>query len=473
MKKTAHLISRNILSTAAVLSLMWVAAFAVAPTGWYAPWTELDPDCAPWDTDCIVQSVAVESDPLRKFVEWSGGLNAVYNGGNVGIGTDDPDSNLNIKWENPVLNIQNTKFESESWGILRFWHDQAWWTTPIAEIKWNLVNWSDTLRAGDLEFYTSDDGILSEKMVIKNSGNVWIWTINPTKLLEVVSTTSNASWWFFGTNDSQNGIAVGSNDMDRWTVFQNWTSNDFQVHSNHENELEWRWVKLAIENETGNVWIWTIPITKLDVRWEGTEIRVWSNTDKVRLSQSATNTMLILWSPIAANWIFTYKRSAWKLVYSNGTAWSEIERFTIDHYGNVWIWTTDPDHKLVVSSEDSSVLSLSTASLNAWLKIENNSWSWSFVSMRFRLANNIADAMIAAEQVWANKSNLHFFTEGSGTDADMIISSDGNVWIWTTAPTSKLHVNGILEYADNAAAIAGGLTAGAIYRTGDLLKIVH
>jgi len=32
---------------------------------------------------------------------------------------------------------------------------------------------------------------------------------------------------------------------------------------------------------------------------------------------------------------------------------------------------------------------------------------------------------------------------------------------------------GILEYADNAAALAGGLTAGMQYRTGDLLKIVH
>ena len=29
------------------------------------------------------------------------------------------------------------------------------------------------------------------------------------------------------------------------------------------------------------------------------------------------------------------------------------------------------------------------------------------------------------------------------------------------------------EYADNAAAILGGLTVGKIYRTGDALKIVH
>lgn len=29
------------------------------------------------------------------------------------------------------------------------------------------------------------------------------------------------------------------------------------------------------------------------------------------------------------------------------------------------------------------------------------------------------------------------------------------------------------EYADNAAALAGGLVIGQVYRTGDLLKVVH
>jgi hypothetical protein len=33
--------------------------------------------------------------------------------------------------------------------------------------------------------------------------------------------------------------------------------------------------------------------------------------------------------------------------------------------------------------------------------------------------------------------------------------------------------SGVVEYADNAAALTGGLVAGAIYRTGDALKIVH
>ncbi len=50
--------------------------------------------------------------------------------------------------------------------------------------------------------------------------------------------------------------------------------------------------------------------------------------------------------------------------------------------------------------------------------------------------------------------------------------SGGNVGIGTEIPTSKLHVTGIIEYSDNAAAVTAGLTPGAFYRTGEILKIV-
>ena len=49
----------------------------------------------------------------------------------------------------------------------------------------------------------------------------------------------------------------------------------------------------------------------------------------------------------------------------------------------------------------------------------------------------------------------------------------GNVGIGTASPTSKLQVSGLPEYADNTTAIAGGLSVGAFYRTGDVLKVVH
>lgn len=70
----------------------------------------------------------------------------------------------------------------------------------------------------------------------------------------------------------------------------------------------------------------------------------------------------------------------------------------------------------------------------------------------------------------ANRTGGHILLlPGSGEGTGV----NGNVGIGTTDPKSKLHVTGLPEYADNEAAITGGLTAGAFYRTGDLLKVVH
>lgn len=58
----------------------------------------------------------------------------------------------------------------------------------------------------------------------------------------------------------------------------------------------------------------------------------------------------------------------------------------------------------------------------------------------------------------------------------MSILEGGNVGINSTNPTSKLQVVGLVIHANNAAAVAGGLTVGAFYRTGgdpDPVCVVH
>lgn len=48
---------------------------------------------------------------------------------------------------------------------------------------------------------------------------------------------------------------------------------------------------------------------------------------------------------------------------------------------------------------------------------------------------------------------------------------------WLTERVKKLccivDYKDLPEYADNAAALAGGLIPGQVYRTGDFLKVVH
>jgi hypothetical protein len=61
----------------------------------------------------------------------------------------------------------------------------------------------------------------------------------------------------------------------------------------------------------------------------------------------------------------------------------------------------------------------------------------------------------------------------TGKGSGIYLKTDGNIGIGTTTPTTKLQVTGLPEYNDNTNAAASGLTAGAFYRTGDTLKVVH
>ena len=69
-----------------------------------------------------------------------------------------------------------------------------------------------------------------------------------------------------------------------------------------------------------------------------------------------------------------------------------------------------------------------------------------------------------------NTTSLFIIGNGTGTTyrSDVVIVDSTGM---TVSGTFK--ITGVLEYADNDAAIAGGLTIGDVYRTGDDLKIVH
>lgn len=54
-----------------------------------------------------------------------------------------------------------------------------------------------------------------------------------------------------------------------------------------------------------------------------------------------------------------------------------------------------------------------------------------------------------------------------------VVFKDNVRFEWNTATSVWIRRDGQLEFADNAAAIAGGLPIGTFYRTGDLLKVVR
>ena len=78
-------------------------------------------------------------------------------------------------------------------------------------------------------------------------------------------------------------------------------------------------------------------------------------------------------------------------------------------------------------------------------------------------------------RIWADSPNI---STASGNK--IFYGNNGAAELYHTGGVKKLEttttgikVSGVSEFADNTAAIAGGLTTGDVYRTGDLLKIVH
>jgi len=67
---------------------------------------------------------------------------------------------------------------------------------------------------------------------------------------------------------------------------------------------------------------------------------------------------------------------------------------------------------------------------------------------------------------------LSKFTGASTLGNSLVYDNGTNVGIGTTSPTSALQVVGLPSYADNTAAITGGLTVGAFYHTLGTLKVV-
>lgn len=148
------------------------------------------------------------------------------------------------------------------------------------------------------------------------------------------------------------------------------------------------------------------------------------------------------------------------------------EKMRIRSSGNIGIGTTNPLTKLHLQKA-SSGFSWSNYVDNIAIFENNSDAIVSLISPNNRNTEiwfGDADLQSAGRVRYEHLTNaLAFYNNGS---EKMRINIDGNLGIGTTAPTSKIHAVGLPSYADNSAALAGGLTVGAFYHTSGTLKVV-
>lgn len=107
-----------------------------------------------------------------------------------------------------------------------------------------------------------------------------------------------------------------------------------------------------------------------------------------------------------------------------------------------------------------------------------------FLDYLYNKSNNLQDPSYEVPYLIFNNGVRSYSLEGNNSSFGlvdqvdgvfrMLFKSNGTVGFGgITNPTSSMSVGNLGEYADNDAAIADGHTAGAFYRTGDVLKVVH
>ncbi len=229
----------------------------------------------------------------------------------------------------------------------------------------------------------------------------------------------------------------------------------------------------------------------------------------IRTRQSGGTTAAEIDITSGATWRFrsnpTSGTNSYGLDIIKGSAGTDV-KMSIDTNGNVGIGTSSPTQLLHVSSTTSNPTGIGLQNSERYYSVRSNNFSLVFTDetvgterMRIDSSGNVgigtdsptsklsisgSQAAIdltrgtAGDSKWgfSSDSSALYIAELSTGSTDYIMTfkeTTGNVGIGTTGPTAALQVVGLAEYADNAAALAAGLTAGAFYRTGDLLKVVH
>ncbi len=206
-----------------------------------------------WD----VRKNGVILDLAWKFQDWATSWEVFYNGGNVGIGTSDPNTLLDVAWNASVQRLLvkvNNVWDTSDIDLTSNW-------LISTENSLFLVSDSDnneTWNSAAVIIWANANGTtgMTEYMRINNAWNVGIWTNNPTSKLDVVwdiNFTGNLyqSWALF--------------DAGKWSIDAEWEL------TNTDNE------ELDVNNYVA---LWNTAWNPSDSVWVRLGSDFWGNMDR-------------------------------------------------------------------------------------------------------------------------------------------------------------------------------------------------
>ena len=371
--------AKKLLLNALPLFVLWgaMAAYAAAPTGGYLPNATLDPDCAPWDTDCFVQIADDQTSAWDNadgtVADETGSIN--YTEGNVGIGTTTPSWILDLVWDGsagPMVFLRNDVSNN---SVMAF--------GQLPSSDWASIGQVD----GNLSLSAWYDTATNPHITITNPGNVGIGTTAPGSKLSVLWNDARHTANF--TADNNYGLILTSkywNNSDSTRIAMESIRADGVSDYSSIGSLEGMLALSgsgnssnnphAVIDNAGNVGIgttaptrklhvvWDSPIVELSAEtgpsqllvrtenagWGAAAIQVRGDDDRSStISLSVKNDLTKFWGMTAYGETFPSPASSAEdlSIYSNsGWTLNHVMRFSSN--GNVGIGTTSPDAKLHV-----------------------------------------------------------------------------------------------------------------------------